>query len=74
MAIQGKRVKIDRWIHAVQCVVKVQVDAIIPDADPSEPCLEPHVLQFLDDLQDKADRGLIGELAKAGEVYVRRSA
>ena len=74
MAIQGKRVKIDRWIHALQCVVKVQVDAVIPDSDPSEPCLDPHVLQFLDDLQDQADRGLIGELAKVGEVYVRRSA
>jgi hypothetical protein len=52
----------------------VQVDAIIPDADPSEPCLEPQTIQFLDDLQNKADRGLINELASVGDVYVRRSA
>ena len=74
MALQGKRIKIDRWIHAVDCVVRVEVDAVIPDADPSEPCLEPPVLRFLDDLQAKADRGLVGELAKFGDVYVRRSA
>ena len=56
------------------CVVRVEVDAIIPDSDPSEPCLEPKTIQFLDDLQGKADQGLISELAKVGDVYVRRSA
>ncbi|HZK80740.1 MAG TPA: hypothetical protein VFC46_06720 [Humisphaera sp.] len=74
MALQGKRTKIERWIHATACVVRVEVDAIIPDADPSEPCLEPHTIQFLDDLQNKADRGAINELEKLGDVYVRRSA
>ncbi|MGA2583937.1 MAG: hypothetical protein ABSG31_11715 [Tepidisphaeraceae bacterium] len=74
MALQGRRIKIERWIHASACVVRVQVDAIIPDADPSEPCLEPQTIQFLDDLQNKADRGLINELASVGDVYVRRSA
>jgi hypothetical protein len=37
MALKGKRTKIERWIHARPCVVRVEVDAIIPDADPSEP-------------------------------------
>jgi hypothetical protein len=74
MALQGKRTKIERWIHAPTCVVRVEVDAIVPDADPSEPCLEPQTIRFLDDLQAKADRGLINELAAIGDVYVRRSA
>jgi hypothetical protein len=74
MAIQGKRTRIERWIHATACVVRVEVDAIIPNADPSEPCLEPQTIRFLDDLQLKADRGLISELEKVGDVYVRRSA
>jgi hypothetical protein len=74
MALQGKRTRIERWIHAAQCVVRVEVDAIIPDADPSEPCLEPQTIRMLDDLQSKADKGLVNELAKVGEVYVRRSA
>jgi hypothetical protein len=74
MALQGRHTKIERWIHAAPCVVRVEVEAIIPDADPSEPCLEPQTIRFLDDLQSKADRGLVNELAKLGDVYVRRSA
>jgi len=54
--------------------VRVEVEAIIPDADPSEPCLEPQIIRYLDDLQAKADRGLIDELARVGDVYVRQSA
>jgi hypothetical protein len=74
MALHGKRTKIERWIHAAPCVMRVEVDAVIPDADPSEPCLEPQTIRFLDDLQNKADRGLISELARFGDVYVRQSA
>jgi len=74
MALQGRRTRIERWIHSPACVVRVEVDAIIPDADPSEPCLEPQTIRFLDDLQTKADRGLVNELARVGDVYVRRSA
>jgi len=74
MALQGRRTRIERWIHAPACVVRVEVDAIIPDADPSEPCLEPQTIRFLDDLQMKAERGLVNELSQVGDVYVRRSA
>lgn len=74
MPLQGRRIKIDRWIHADRCVVRVSVEAVIPDADPSEPCLEPATVRFLDDIQRKADQGLINELAKVGDVYVRQSA
>jgi hypothetical protein len=74
MQIPGKRIKIEQWIHAPLCVVRVEVEAIIPDADPSEPCLEPQTLRFLDDLQNQANQGLIDELSKVGDVYVRRSA
>ena len=55
-------------------VVRVEVDAIIPDFDTSEPCLEPEAIRFLDEVQDKANRGLIGELKKLGEVYVLQTA
>jgi hypothetical protein len=56
------------------CVVKVEVDAVVPDADGSEPCLEPSTLKWLDELQRKADAGDLDALSKVGEVYVRRSA
>ena len=74
MQIPGKRVRVPKWIHAGPCVVRVEVDAIIPEADPSEPCLEPHTVRWLDELQRLANEGKVDELAKHGEVYVRRSA
>jgi len=74
MLLQGKRIKIERWIHATSCVVRVDVEAVIPDADPAEPCLEPHTIRYLDELQSKADAGLIQELAGVGDVYIRQTA
>jgi hypothetical protein len=56
------------------CVVRVEADAVIPDADPSETCLEPTTLRWLDKLQDLADAGDVDALAKHGDVFVRRSA
>ena len=72
--IRDKRVKISQWIHGTQCVVRVNVDAVIPDADPSEPCFEPAAVQWMDELQRLADAGDVNALAKVGEVYVRKSA
>jgi len=77
MAIEGltgERLKIVKWIQGDNCVVRVLVDAIIPDFDPSEPCFEPDALRFMDDVQEKANRGLIAELKKMGEVYIKQSA
>lgn len=74
MVFKGKRVKVTKWIHGRQCVVRVQADAVIPDADPSEPCLEPPTLAWLDELQRLADAGDVESLARHGEVFVRRSA
>ena len=72
--IPGKRVRVPKWVHGRLCVVRVETEAIIPDADPSEPCLEPATLRWLDDLQRLADAGDVEALSKVGEVFVRRSA
>jgi hypothetical protein len=72
--IAGKRVKIPQWIHGALCVVRIEVDAIIPDEDTSEACFEPAAVRWMDELQQLADAGKVDELAKVGEVYVRRSA
>lgn len=74
MALSGKRVKVSKWIHGRLCAVRVEVEAIIPDADPSEPCLEPETIKRLDELQRLADAGNVQALEQHGEVFVRRSA
>ena len=70
--VPGKRVKLTKWIHGTRCVVAVEVDAVIPTADPSEPCLEPATVKWLDELQAMANAGNVTALARVGEVYVRR--
>ena len=72
--VKGTRVRLIRWVHAARCVVRVEVDAIVPDGDPSEPSLEPATFRWLDELQRWADAGEFDRLAAVGDVYVRRSA
>lgn len=74
MSVSGKRIRIPKWIHGRHCVVRVEAEAVIPDADPSEPCLEPDTLRWLDELQRLADEGDVETLARVGAVYVRRTA
>jgi len=66
--IKGARLKVPQWIHGRLCVVRVEVDAVIPDEDPSEPCFEPAAVKWMDELQELADAGKVDELAKYGDV------
>lgn len=66
--------RVKQWIYADDCIVQVEVDAVIPDADPSEPCLEPPALRYLDHLQELANAGNIAELERHGNLFVRKSA
>lgn len=76
--INGERIILSRWIEGGSVhgsfVVRVQVEAIVPDDDPSDPCFEPQALKLLDEAQRLADAGDIDALAKLGDVYIRRSA
>jgi hypothetical protein len=72
--MKGKHIKVRKWIHGESCVVRILVDAVIPASDPSEPCFEPPAVKGMDELQRLANEGQVDELAKHGEVYVRRSA
>lgn len=74
MRLPGKRVNLTQWITAGPYAVRVEVEGVVPDDDPSEPCLEPQTVRRLDELRRLADAGQVEELAKHGTVYVRRSA
>ena len=74
MEFEGERVKEVRWMHAGPCVVRVEVEAVIPKDDPSEPCFEPATVEFLREVHENAEAGDVEWLKKVGDVYVRLSA
>ncbi len=74
MKFEGKRVKQIRWVHAGPCVVRVEVDAVIPVDDASEPCFKPTTVEFLREVHERAEARDIDWLNNVGDVYLRHSA
>lgn len=69
MQLPGKRVKRTRLIRTDRYVVAVEVDAIVPDADPSEACYEPDVIELLRQVEAHAKSGDLAWLQQHGKVY-----
>ncbi len=74
MNIPGKRITLHKWLHSGPIAVRVAIEAVVPEADAAEPCLEPATLRFLDEVQRLANEGNADALSKFGDVYIRRSA
>lgn len=64
-----RRERRKRWVQRGQYAVEVEVEVIYPADDPSEPCLEPATIRWLDEVAQKAAEGDVGYLRKAGRVY-----
>ena len=71
MRIPGKRVKRTRLIRTDRFVVAVDVEAVVPDADPSEACYESETVELLKLVQQHAHAGDRGWLIQHGRVYER---
>lgn len=72
--LPGKRIRIPRWVFGDRYIVKLEVDAVLSDEDPTEPCLEPSTLHYLDQVQQWIDTDQTDQLEKAGALFVRQSA
>ncbi len=72
--IPGKRIRRTRYVHTDEFVVAVDVDAVIPDEDPTEACFEPETVQFLKDVETHARHGDKQWLVQHGRVYQRVNA
>ncbi|MCC6580624.1 MAG: hypothetical protein IT440_09290 [Phycisphaeraceae bacterium] len=70
MQIAGERVKRTRLIQTARYVVAVEVEAIIPLDDPSEPCYDAKTVQFLRQVRERAEQGDESWLRQHGKVYV----
>jgi len=69
MRIPGKRVKRTRLVQTEQYVVSVEVELVIPQDDPSEPCYEAETVKFLREVKERAEQGDIPWLKQHGKVY-----
>jgi hypothetical protein len=69
MQIPGERVKRTRLIQTEKYVVAVEVEMVVPEDDPSEPCYEPETVQLLREVKEHAERGDVAWLTERGKVY-----
>jgi hypothetical protein len=69
MRIPGQRVKRTRFVRTDRFIVAVDVEAVIPPDDPSEPCYESETVEFLKSVSEHAQRGDVDWLQAHGQVY-----
>jgi len=74
MRIEGKRVKRTRLVHTDRFVVSIEVEAVIPADDPTEPCYESETVELLKLVEEHARRGDLDWLLQRGAVYERVAA
>ena len=69
MRIPGKRIKRTRLVQSDRYVVAVDVEMVIPEDDPSEPCYESDTVQLLKQVAEHAASGDLDWLRRHGRVY-----
>ena len=69
MRIQGKRISRTRLVRTDRYIVAVDIEAVIPDSDPSEPCYESETVEFLREVESRARAGDVAWLRERGKVY-----
>jgi hypothetical protein len=69
MKIPRRRVKRTKWIHTERYVIAVEVEAVIPPDDPSEPCYEAETIKLFKEVKTRAEQGDLDWLKQHGKVY-----
>lgn len=69
MRLPGKRIKKTRLVQSDRFVVAVDVEMVIPDDDPTEPCYESETVELLRHVAEHAQRGDLAWLKQHGKVY-----
>jgi hypothetical protein len=69
MRIAGQRVNRRRLVQTDRLIVAIKVEMVIPESDPSEPCLESETVTLLRQVHDHAVEGDIAWLTAKGKVY-----
>jgi hypothetical protein len=68
-AMNDRREKRKRWVQRGEYAVEVEVEVVFPADCPSEACLEPATVRWLDEVARHAEAGDIEFLRSAGRVF-----
>lgn len=58
-----------RWIQRGQYAVEVDVEVVYPADCPTEACLEPATVRWLDEVARRVEAGDMDYLRKVGRVF-----
>ena len=64
-----RREKRKRWVQRGEYAVEVEVEVVYPEDDPSEACLEPATLRWLDEVASRAEAGDVQYLKTVGRLF-----
>ncbi|HUY33105.1 MAG TPA: hypothetical protein VMV69_10010 [Pirellulales bacterium] len=64
-----RREKRKRWVQRGQYAVEVEIEVVYPDDDPSDACLEPTTIRWLDEIARRAETGDVDYLRSVGRVF-----
>ncbi len=64
-----RREKRKRWVQRGRYAVEVEVEVVYPGDDPSEACLEPATVRWLDEIARRAEQGDLQYLRTVGRVF-----
>lgn len=67
--MRERREKRKRWVQRGKYAVEVEVEVVYPADCPSEACLEPATVRFLDEIARRAEAGDLEYLQSAGRVF-----
>ncbi len=64
-----RREKRKRWVQRGRYAVEVEVEVVYPEDAPSEACLEPETVRWLDEIAHHAEAGDVEYLRRVGRVF-----
>jgi hypothetical protein len=64
-----RREKRKRWVQRGQFAVEVEVEVVYPAEAPTEACLEPATVRWLDEIAKRAERDDLAFLRQVGRVF-----
>ncbi|HET6879468.1 MAG TPA: hypothetical protein VFI31_04915 [Pirellulales bacterium] len=64
-----RREKRKRWVQRGQYAVEVEIEVVYPAEAPTEACIEPATIRWLDEIARRAENDDLPFLRRVGRVF-----